>query len=191
MLLYNIPTVRYVCVLDGNTVAFEPKEATQIGDIVMTYRSKVRTCLWFQKHGLKAAEFYVSLLPNSEIDAVYPHGNPDDPMIVEFTLHGCPMMILTGGPHYELSPAASISVLTKDQEETDHLWSSLIADGGAESRCGWLVDRFGVSWQIVPEVLPQLFGAEDRAAAGRAQDAMLQMGKIDIAVLEAAFNDTP
>src|SRR5690606_36251808 len=90
---------------------------------VMTYRSKVRTCLWFEKHGLKAAEFYVSLLPNSEIDAVYPHGNPDDPMVVEFTLHGCPMMILTGGPHYKLSPAASISVLTKDQEETDHLWS--------------------------------------------------------------------
>lgn len=91
------------------------------------------------------------------------------------------MMILTGGPHYKLSPAASISVLTKDQEETDHLWSSLIADGGAESRCGWLVDRFGVSWQIVPEVLPQLFGAEDRAAASRAQAAMMQMGKIDIA----------
>ena len=157
----------------------------------MTYRSKVRTCLWFEKHGLKAAEFYVSLLPTSEIDAVYPHGNPDDPMVVEFTLHGCPMMILTGGPHYKLSPAASISVLTKDQEETDHLWSSLIADGGAESRCGWLVDRFGVSWQIVPEVLPQLFGAEDRAAASRAQAAMMQMGKIDIAALEAAFSNTP
>ncbi len=100
----------------------------------MTYRSKVRTSLWFEKLGLEAAEFYVSLLPLSAIDAIYPHGNPDDPMIVEFTLHGAPMMILTAGLPYKLSPAASISVLTKDQDETDHLWSSLIANGGAESR---------------------------------------------------------
>ncbi|MGF1649010.1 MAG: VOC family protein [Hyphomicrobiaceae bacterium] len=154
----------------------------------MTSRSKVRTCLWFEKRGLEAAEFYVSLLPWSVIDAVYPHGNPDDPMIVEFTLHGAPMMIMTAGPHYKLSPAASISVLTKNQEESDHLWSALIADGGQESRCGWLVDHFGVSWQIVPEALPRLLGASDRAAASRAQAAMMQMGRIDIAALEAAFD---
>ncbi len=154
----------------------------------MTYRSKVRTCLWFDKAGLRPAEFYVSLLPWSAIDAIYPHGNPDDPMVVEFTLHGAPMMIMTAGPHYKLSPAASISVLTKDQDETDHLWSALIADGGAESRCGWLTDRWGVSWQIVPEALPRLLGAPDRAAAGRAQAAMMEMGKIHIATLEAAFN---
>lgn len=154
----------------------------------MTYRSKVRTCLWFETRGLEAAEFYVSLLPWSAIDAVYPHGNPDDPMIVEFTLHGAPMMIMTAGPHDKLSPAASISVLTKDQEETDHLWSALIADGGEESRCGWLRDRWGVSWQIVPEALPRLLGAPDRAAASRAQAAMMQMGRINIAALEAAFN---
>lgn len=154
----------------------------------MAYRSKVRTCLWFEKRGLEAAAFYVSLLPWSAIDAVYPHGNPDDPMIVEFTLHGAPMMILTGGPHFKLSPAASISVLTKDQDETDHLWSSLIANGGAESRCGWLTDRWGVSWQIVPETLPRLLGAPDREAAGRAQAAMMEMTKIDIAALEAAFH---
>lgn len=155
----------------------------------MTYRSKVRTCLWFEKRGLEAAEFYVSLLPWSAIDAVYPHGNPEDPLIVEFTLHGAPMMILTAGPHYQLSPAASISVLTKDQDETDHLWSALIANGGAENRCGWLTDRWGVSWQIVPDALPRLLGAPDRAAAGRAQAAMMQMGKIDIAAMEAAFNN--
>jgi len=108
-------------------------------------------------------------------------------MLVEFTLHGAPMMILTAGPHYKLSPAASISVLTKDQHETDHLWTSLIANGGAESRCGWLTDRWGVSWQIVPEALPRLLGAPDREAASRAHAAMMEMTKIDIAALEVAF----
>ncbi len=153
----------------------------------MAYRSKVRTCLWFEKGGLQAAEFYVSLLPWSAIDAVYAHGKPDDPMVVEFILHGTPMMILTAGPHYRLSPAASISVLTKDQAETDDLWSALIANGGAESNCGWLTDRWGVSWQIVPEALPRLLGGPDREAAGRAQSAMMQMKKINIATLESAY----
>jgi predicted 3-demethylubiquinone-9 3-methyltransferase (glyoxalase superfamily) len=154
----------------------------------MTYRSKVRTCFWFECGGLDAAEFYVSLLPWSAIDAVYPHGNPDDPMIVEFTLHGSPMMIMSAGPHFTPSPAASISVLTTDQNETDRLWSALVAHGGVESRCGWLADRWGVSWQIVPEALPRLLSARDRIAAGRAQAAMMQMNKINIAELEAAFN---
>jgi predicted 3-demethylubiquinone-9 3-methyltransferase (glyoxalase superfamily) len=152
----------------------------------MTYRSKVRTCLWFEKGGLQAAQFYVSHVPKSEIDAVYAHGRPDDPMVVEFTLHGAPMMILTAGPHYKLTPAASISVLTQDQAETDRLWSALTSDGGAESMCGWLLDRFGVSWQIVPEALPRLLGQSDRDAAARAQAAMMKMKKIDIAALEAA-----
>lgn len=152
----------------------------------MTYRSKVRTCLWFEKGGNEAAKFYVSLLPYSAIDAVYDHGRPEDPMVVEFTLHGAPMMILTAGPHYKLNPAASISVLTKDQEETDRLWAALLENGGAESMCGWLTDRFGVSWQIVPETLPKLLGHPDRAAGARAQEAMMKMKKIDIAALEAA-----
>jgi predicted 3-demethylubiquinone-9 3-methyltransferase (glyoxalase superfamily) len=109
-------------------------------------------------------------------------------MIVEFTLAGAPMMILTGGVMFEHSPAASISVLTKDQAETDRLWSALLADGGKESMCGWLFDRFGVSWQIVPEVLPRLFNDPDTAAASRARAAMMQMKKIDIAALETAFH---
>lgn len=157
----------------------------------MEFKSKVRTCLWFEKGGHKAAKFYVSLLPDSEIEAVYEHGNPDDPMIVEFTLAGAPMMILTGGPQYEHTPAVSISVLTEDQEETDRLWSALLADGGKESMCGWLVDRFGVSWQIVPKALPRLLGADDRAAAERAMQEMMQMKKINIADLERAFQDEP
>lgn len=148
---------------------------------------KVRTCLWFETRGVEAAEFYVSLLPGSQIDGVMDHGQPQDPMVVEYTLAGAPMMHLTAGPHYKLTPAASISVLTKDQAETDRLWSKLLADGGEESRCGWLADKYGVSWQIVPEALPRLMHAPDRAAAMRVRDAMLKMHKIDIAALETAF----
>lgn len=148
---------------------------------------KVRTCLWFQEGGVKAAQFYVSLLPDSRIDGVFEHGRPDDPMVVEFTLAGAPMMILTGGPHYKLTPATSISVLTKDQAETDKLWAALLDGGGQESMCGWLEDRFGVSWQIVPEVLPKLINDANRAAGMRAQQAMMTMRKIDIAGIEAAF----
>jgi predicted 3-demethylubiquinone-9 3-methyltransferase (glyoxalase superfamily) len=153
----------------------------------MTYRSKVRTCLWFERGGLEAAKFYVSLLPNSEIDAVYEHGNPADPMVVEFTLHGAPMMILTAGPHFKLTPAASIGVLTEDQEETNPLWAALLADGGSESMCGWLTDRFGVSWQIVPEVLPRLLNDTDVGAAGRVREAMMSMKKIEISKIELAY----
>lgn len=148
---------------------------------------KVRVCLWFQKGGVEAAKHYVSLLPDSRIDAVFEHGNPDDPMVVEFTLGGVPMMILTGGDMYKLTPAASISVLTKDQSETDRLWSALLDGGGQESMCGWLEDRYGVAWQIVPEILPKLINDQDRAAGRRAQVAMMQMRKIDIAGIEAAF----
>jgi predicted 3-demethylubiquinone-9 3-methyltransferase (glyoxalase superfamily) len=149
---------------------------------------KVRTCFWFARRGIDAAEFYVSLLPDSRIDAVHKHGRSDDPMVVEFTLAGAPMMILTAGDMFRHTPAASISVLTKDQAETDRLWAALLAEGGKESMCGWLTDRFGVSWQIVPEILPRLLNDPHAAGASRAQSAMMQMRKIDIAGLEAAFH---
>lgn len=148
---------------------------------------KVRTCLWFQAGGVKAAEFYVSLLPDSRIDGVFEHGHPADPMVVEFTLAGAPMMILTGGPMYKLTPAASISVLTKDQAETDRLWAALLEGGGQESMCGWLEDKYGVAWQVVPEILPKLICDADQEAGRRAQQAMMQMRKIDIAGIKAAF----
>lgn len=149
---------------------------------------KVRTCLWFHSGGVEAAKFYVTLLPDSRIDGVVEHGNPGDPMVVEFTLGGAPMMILTAGPHYTLTPAASISVMTKDQAETDRLWSALLAEGGEESMCGWLTDRFGVSWQIVPEQLMKINESSDLAGAQRAREAMFKMRKLDIAVLQAAFD---
>ena len=153
----------------------------------MEFTAKVRTCLWFDGRGREAAEFYVSLLPESAIDAVRQSDPDAQPLVVEFTLAGAPYMILNGGPLYRHTPAASISVLTKDQAETDRLWTALTADGGQESRCGWLVDRFGVSWQIVPEALVRMLDADDREAAGRAQSAMMEMRKLDVAALEAAF----
>jgi len=152
----------------------------------MEHASKVRTCLWFEKGGHEAALEYVKLMPDSRIEAVRENGQPDDPMIVEFTLAGAPMMILTGGPHYELTPAASISVLTGDQDETDRLWDALTANGGEPGRCGWVVDRFGVSWQIVPKRMPDLLASDDPGVVGRVSEAMMQMKKIDIAALEAA-----
>ncbi|SLN78052.1 VOC family protein [Roseisalinus antarcticus] len=155
----------------------------------MEHAAKVRTCLWFEKGGVEAANEYVSLVPDSRIEGVRDNGQPDDPMIVEFILAGAPMMILTAGPHYELTPAASISVLTEDQDETDRLWAALTDKGGETGRCGWLVDRFGVSWQIVPERMPDLLASDDAGVVQRVSEAMMQMGKIDIAALEAAAKE--
>lgn len=153
----------------------------------MTAKPKVRTCLWFDSRGEEAARFYVSLLPDSRIETVS-RPDPDGPALtVDFTLAGAPYQALNGGPHFPQTPAASISVLTKDQAETDALWTALVAGGGKDGQCGWLTDRFGVSWQIVPAPLLEMLGAPDRAAAERAQQAMLQMRKIDIAALESAF----
>lgn len=154
---------------------------------VIAPKPRVRTCLWFESDGEAAAEFYVSLLPGSYIEAVSRPAPGGPALTVEFTLAGTPYKVLNGGPTYELSPAASIAVRTVDQAETDRLWEALVAEGGTEGRCGWLIDRFGVSWQIVPEALGRMSGASDREAARRATEAMLKMTRIDIARLEAAF----
>ncbi len=152
----------------------------------MSAAPKVRTCFWFDGDGEEAARFYVSLLPESRIEtASYPvPGQPA--LVVEFTLAGTPYMVLNGGPMHRPTPAASISVLAEDQAEIDRLWDALL-DGGAPMRCGWLTDRWGVSWQIVPAALPAMMLADDKAAAGRAQAAMMEMVKLDTAALDAAF----
>ena len=150
-----------------------------------TSATRVRTCLWFEKGGLEAARFYVSLLPDSRMETDW--DGPGEPQLVEFELAGAPFQILNGGPHFSQSEAASILVSTSNQTETDRLWHALVADGGRESMCGWLKDRWGVSWQIVPDLLPKLLNNDDRAAADRAMQAMLKMNKIDIATLERAF----
>ena len=156
--------------------------------VEMNHKTKLRTCLWFDNEGEEAADFYVSLLPDSRIEKVYRPDPDGAALVVEFTLAGAPYMVLNGGPHYKLNPAVSISVLTKDQEETDELWAALTADGGSPSQCGWLIDKYGLSWQIVPEALPRFLSSDDKAAAQRAHNAMMKMGKIDIAALESAFD---
>jgi predicted 3-demethylubiquinone-9 3-methyltransferase (glyoxalase superfamily) len=147
--------------------------------------AKVRTCLWFDGTAEKAAQFYVSLISGSQIESAFRPAN-GPALSVEFTLAGTPYQALNGGAHYTFTEAASISVRTEDQEETDRLWHALTADGGKESRCGWLKDKFGLSWQIVPARLPELLMDKDAAKSKRAMEAMLQMSRIDIARLESA-----
>ena len=150
---------------------------------------KVRTCLWFDDTALPAAEFYCSLLPGSRIERVerYPEGNAvaESGKVagVDFTLAGAPYQAINGGDHFELNEAVSISVATEDQAETDRLWAALTAGGGAESQCGWLKDRFGLSWQILPRRATELMYGPHAAEVWA---ALMQMTKIDVAVLEAA-----
>ncbi|MCY4012933.1 MAG: VOC family protein [Gammaproteobacteria bacterium] len=150
---------------------------------------KLRTCLWFDSTALPAAEFYCSLFPGSRIERVerYPEGNamaePGEVAGVDFTLAGAPYQAINGGDRFELDEAVSISVATEDQAETDRLWAALTAEGGAESQCGWLKDRFGLSWQIVPQRATELMYGPH---AAEVWPVLLQMTKIDVGVLEAA-----
>ena len=153
--------------------------------------SKIAPCLWFDGEAEEAAKLYVSLLPDSRIDHVQknvtdsPAGKAGSVLIVKFTLAGQRFLALNGGTRFEYTHAISFQVDCADQAEVDRLWDGL-SDGGAVERCGWLKDRYGVSWQIVPSVLPQLLGDPDPAKAQRVMQAMLQMIKLDIAGLKAA-----
>lgn len=151
--------------------------------------AKVRTCLWFDDDALPAVEFYCTLLPDSRIEHIghYPEAQdmaePGKVLMVAFTLAGTPYQALNGGPRFTLDEAVSISVSTEDQAETDRLWEALAAEGGAESQCGWLKDRFGLSWQIVPKRAVELLTGPRAVAVW---PALMQMTKIDVAALEAA-----
>jgi len=153
--------------------------------------SKIAPCLWFDGEAEEAANFYVSLLSNSRIDQVQrnvtdsPAGKAGTVLTVAFTLAGQRFLALNGGTRFEYTPAISFMVDCAHQAEVDRLWDAL-SDGGAPNRCGWLKDRYGVSWQIVPTVLPKLLGDRDPVKAQRVMQAMLQMSKLDIAALEAA-----
>src|ERR1700748_2112172 len=155
--------------------------------------SKVTPCLWFASEAEKAANFYVSLLPDSRIDTVQrnaidsPGGKAGSVLVVEFTLAGQRFMALNGGMRFEYTPAVSFKIDCTDQAEVDRLWDGLLSNGGQGSRCGWLKDRYGVSWQIVPSALPKYLGGADRAGAQRAMKAMLGMVKLDIAALKRAY----
>ncbi len=145
----------------------------------------ITTCLWFEKDAEAAATLYCSLFPDAAITNIFrQQGDPQNrAFLVEFTLMGQSFMAMNGGPHYKLSPAASIFALVEDQQEVDRLWAALLEGGGQESRCGWLVDRFGLSWQIIPRALTRLMKSD---RSGRVAQAMMAMVKIDVAALEAA-----
>ena len=152
--------------------------------------SIITTCLWFDTEGEQAAEFYTTLFPNSRITNVTRYGpaGPRDEgtvMTVEFEIDGTPFVALNGGPHYTFSEATSFQVFCDDQDQVDRYWETL-TDGGEEGPCGWLKDRFGVSWQIIPRRLPELLSDPDRERSQRAMAAMMTMRKIEIAELERA-----
>jgi predicted 3-demethylubiquinone-9 3-methyltransferase (glyoxalase superfamily) len=151
---------------------------------------KITPCLWFDTEGEEAASLYTSVFPNSRIVKVARYGSagprPEGTvMTVTFELDGQRFVALNGGPDFTFNEAISFQVDCKDQEEVDFFWSRL-SEGGEEGPCGWLKDRFGVSWQIVPAVLPELLGDPDRDKSQRVMKAMLSMGKIEIAGLERA-----
>jgi predicted 3-demethylubiquinone-9 3-methyltransferase (glyoxalase superfamily) len=155
--------------------------------------SKIKPCLWFDNQAAEeAANFYVSLLPDSHVDNVAraaaetPSGPKDMVLTVEFTLAGMPFQGLNGGPDFKFNEAISLSVECDDQAEVDRLWEALTANGGEPGPCGWLKDRWGLSWQIIPRRLGELLGDSDPDRARRAMEAMLKMGKLEIAELEAA-----
>ncbi|MFL6820286.1 MAG: VOC family protein [Bradyrhizobium sp.] len=155
--------------------------------------SKITPCLWFDGEAEDAAKFYVSLLPDSRIEHVQkntvdsPAGKAGSALVVEFTLAGQHFMALNGGTRFEYTHAVSFKIDCADQAEVDRLWDALCAEGGQPERCGWLKDRYGVSWQIVPAALLKYLGGPDRAGAQRAMQAMLQMNKLEIAGLKNAY----
>jgi predicted 3-demethylubiquinone-9 3-methyltransferase (glyoxalase superfamily) len=152
-------------------------------------------CLWFDGQAEEAAALYTSIFPNSSVGDVSYYG-PDMPMpqgtvmTVSFTLDGQEYIGLNGGPQFPFSEAISFQIMCADQEEADHYWNRL-TDGGEESQCGWLKDRFGVSWQVVPTELMSLLGDPDPGRAQRATEAMLQMRRIDLAEIKRAADSVP
>ena len=154
---------------------------------------KITPFLWFNTQAEEATNYYVSIFRNSKVLKVnrVGAGGPmpaGTVMSTEFSLEGQTFYALNGGPMYSFTPAISLFVNCEDQKEVDQLWSKLIADGGEEQPCGWLKDKFGLSWQIIPSILPQLISDKDPKKAGAAVQAMFKMKKIDIAALKKAHS---
>ena len=147
---------------------------------------KITPFLWFDGNAQDAIDFYTSIFKNARVNSLMP--GPDGKMMgAAFELEGQSFMALNGGPQFQFTPAISLYVHCESQEEVDHYWSRL-GEGGSYQPCGWLKDRFGLSWQIIPGLLSRMLGDKDRARAGRAMQAMMQMSKIDIAALQAAYD---
>ena len=158
----------------------------------MTTPAKNTICLWYDKDAEEAARFYAATFPDSSVGGVhrapgdFPDGKQGDVLTVDFTVLGIPCVGLNGGPAFKHCEAFSFQVSTRDQAETDRYWNAIVGNGGQASECGWCKDKWGISWQITPAVLIETFTGADRAAAKRAFDAMMKMGKIDVAAIEAA-----
>jgi predicted 3-demethylubiquinone-9 3-methyltransferase (glyoxalase superfamily) len=159
--------------------------------------AKITPYLWFNGNAEEAANFYVSLLPDSRVENVWrsPADNPSTPagavLLVDFTVAGQRFTGINGGPQFRFSEAVSFLIDCDDQAEVDRLWGALTADGGDPGQCGWLKDRFGLSWQIIPRQLGEMMSDPDRVRSGRAMEAMLEMNKIDLAALRRAFEGEP
>ena len=155
--------------------------------------SKIYTFLWYAKEAEEAAKFYASVFPDSRVDRVTPllsespSGPPGSVKVVDFTLFGRRFQAMSAGPHHEFNDAMSIVVECDDQAELDRYWNALLKGGGKPQACGWLIDRFGVRWQIVPGVLNKMMNDKDPARSKRVTDAMLKMVKLDVAAIEKAY----
>ncbi len=156
-------------------------------------RSKIYTHLWYAKEAEEAARFYGSIFPDSRVDRVTPllsespSGPPGSVKVVDFTLFGQRFQAISAGPHHEFNDAVSIVVSCDDQAELDRYWNRLLEGGGKPQACGWLIDRFGLRWQIVPAILNEMMNDKDPARSKRVTDALLKMVKLDIATLEKAY----
>ena len=163
----------------------------------MATMSKITPCLWFDGEAEAAAKLYTTIFPDGRILSVdrspgdTPSGPKDSVLVVYFSIAGQTYIALNGGPDFKFNEAISLSIDCADQAEVDRYWDALIAGGGEPSQCGWLKDRFGVSWQVVPRQLPEMLQSQDREAAGRAMEVMLKMTKIEVKELEEAFNAVP
>ena len=154
---------------------------------------KIIPMLWFDTQAEEAARFYCSIFKKSKLGKIarYPEGGPGVPgsvMTVEFKLEGQDYVALNGGPHFKFTEAVSLTVNCKDQKEIDYYWDKLLEGGGKPSQCGWLKDKFGLSWQVVPVVLQEMLHDADKKKANRVMNVMLQMHKLDIAKLQEAYN---
>ena len=154
--------------------------------------SRITPNLWFDTQGLEAAEFYVSVFPNSRVTDItyYPEGSPRPGTVltVNFELDGQDYTVINGGPEFTFDEAVSLLVNYADQDEVDYYWNALTADGGEESMCGWLKDKYGFSWQISPVGFEELLNSGEAAGVQRAMTAMYGMRKLDLAALQAAFD---
>ncbi|MEJ2378817.1 MAG: VOC family protein [Pseudolabrys sp.] len=159
-------------------------------------RSKITPCLWFDSEAEEAANFYCSVFDNSRITQVsrYPEAGQEihkkpagSAMVVAFELDGQPFTALNGGPNFMFDEAVSFQIMCEIQDEINHYWNSLTGNGGQEGPCGWLKDRFGLSWQVVPSAIPRMMSDPDAAKTARVMNAFMTMKKLDIAMLERAY----